>query len=301
MTNYSLSKPQKALAGCAVLVFVVISMILIAISYWYWQSNLNLPISVHTNTGSMVLADGKLVESGFKYEDVVTQQSGYAVIKWNGATMVVTTGTTFTILPTKVEIVRGNAYLLGSNAELQLGEQVVSLGTAKGLYLGSQQALLIVDGSTVVAGKNVGVNSVIVERGGTLQVNTFDRNQLKLGGWAEVIDVIGSAGYTPEGLADLTPPKITDITPPSDSELTDEVLILSGMVDDPNADVFVNNLEATVNSDGSFRIGLELVDGGNPITLRATDLSGNQTTMQLNYVKVLEPTNSEVVDTSIVQ
>ncbi|MFH0936994.1 MAG: hypothetical protein V1808_01745 [Candidatus Daviesbacteria bacterium] len=75
-------------------------------------------------------------------------------------------------------------------------------------------------------------------------------------------------------------PKL-EIAEPQDNQTVngERKINISGQTDDDNITVTINGTRAVVNQEGNFLGNLELSDGENNITISATDLAGNDTSV----------------------
>ncbi|MGE5418535.1 MAG: hypothetical protein ACM3UT_00040, partial [Chloroflexota bacterium] len=95
-------------------------------------------------------------------------------------------------------------------------------------------------------------------------------------------------------IKDSTPPKINVLSPDiridSAKKSTSPRLLVKGRVEDEAGifEVIVNGVDARVASDGSFVAEIPLTVGENPVTVRATDISLNRSSITFIYQRVPE-------------
>ena len=99
-----------------------------------------------------------------------------------------------------------------------------------------------------------------------------------------------------EPTEDTTPPEINLDQSNGDITNTNSITI-SGMVDDPNAEVMIEGEQVTLDEDGSFNKEVSLTEGDNTITITATDSSGNVTRKDIKLT--VDTTDPEISVTNI--
>jgi nitrogen fixation protein FixH len=133
---------------------------------------------------------------------------------------------------------------------------------------------VMVSGNVSDASANVTINGVEAEvtEDGTFSASvelTEGENTIEVEATAEgrePVSEIITVTYAPE-----VPELSLDITAPEDgAELTESPVTVSGNVSDASAKVTVNGIEAEVTEDGTFSIGVELIEGENTIEVEAT-------------------------------
>jgi PKD domain/Glucodextranase, domain B/IPT/TIG domain len=108
--------------------------------------------------------------------------------------------------------------------------------------------------------------------------------QGSLGITAQATDVAGNSASTTSIIVNLAGPKLT-ITSPAPMDLfSSSTISVSGTVDDPNATITVNGIQAT-NSGGIFTAdGVILREGNNLVTATGTNAGGAASTASVNVV-----------------
>lgn len=106
---------------------------------------------------------------------------------------------------------------------------------------------------------------------------------------------------------DLSLPKLTitypDISKVSTITETKKQITLIGTATDNSGilEILVNDLDATVNTDGSFSKTLNLAIGDNIITVKATDIYNNTTTKTFTIKRTSETENIVIIDDEITE
>ncbi|HLN21669.1 MAG TPA: caspase family protein [Bacteroidales bacterium] len=98
---------------------------------------------------------------------------------------------------------------------------------------------------------------------------------------------------------DATPPQIKVTSPDTGNDLalssSEARLIIKGRAEDEGGifEVLVNGIDAKVATDGSFLAEIPLLPGKNPVTVRATDISLNNSSFTFMYERIPEKVVAE--------
>jgi uncharacterized Zn-binding protein involved in type VI secretion len=103
------------------------------------------------------------------------------------------------------------------------------------------------------------------------------------------VDHAGNTAAATVSVTRFTLPDVTITSPEDLSFLASTTIAVSGTVDDPQARVEVNGVEAAVSGTTFMAPGVPLIEGGNILTATATDSDGHVGTASLNVVRDLTP------------
>ncbi len=83
--------------------------------------------------------------------------------------------------------------------------------------------------------------------------------------------------------AAIISPPLNVTSPKESSEVSSQILVVTGKTD-PASNVFINDEEVSVNSDGTFKKELNVFPGETTVTVRAVDRFGKQTIVTRHIV-----------------
>ncbi len=285
MTKFTLSKPQRLLFGLTIILFALATIWMLYFIASDISRTLNQAITVTYATVSPQDDNGPQPAT-LTYDELITQPSGSSVLAWNNHRLYLFGPAQVIINPDKVDLRGGYAYIeINGTITVTLNGQELSLSSVSGLYDTTTAGFTIFSGDQKLSGgETATINDTILYDGQKFTTASFDRHQLQSDKWKQIISLISAKSNLPLSLSDLNPPTISGIAPATNTSTAESNLTISG-VTEPNAVVHINRAAVTVDANGKFTDSVALSTGNNSVLITAVDAAGNETDLNLAYVR----------------
>lgn len=284
-----MSRPQRILAGCGIVMFGVGLILMTLIGYQYLDALRPRPIRIETlSSAELPFNANNEPISRADYGTQLKQPTGSSVVLWGSSRVMLLAGASATIEAKKVSASAGRMFIdvVDPITLIANNGQTISLQRVSGVYDAALQQFFVFTGEVKVGSENEAltatVNQVIILGGSAAEVGRFNRAELTNADWQLVIAELTKHNLLPTTLADIAAPPITEISPATGTEVANAALTVTGTTD-PETLLYLGTELIGVGIDGTFSLSLTLNEGNNAFSLIAIDASGNETNLVLNY------------------
>jgi uncharacterized protein YkwD len=284
-----MSRPQRILAGCGIVAFVIGLILMALIGYQYLDALRPRPIRIETlSSAELPFNESNQQISKADYGETLKQSTGSSVVLWGSSRVMLLAGASATIEANKVSASAGRMFidvvdpitLIASNG------QSINLQRVSGVYDAGLQQFFVFTGEVKIGtgseALTATVNQIVILGGAAAEVGRFNRAELNNADWQLTISELTKHNLLPTTLADIAAPPLIEIEPASDTTVANAALTVTGTTD-PETLLYLETELISVGTDGKFSLSLTLNEGSNAFSLIALDASSNETNLVLTY------------------